>query len=150
MNYYHQFKTASFKKNISWCFLNSRLRMSVILIFFCPRPATKKYRYYSISAVGPLHLEITSYKKRHAAGQMTLWDVENKDTKFKFKCPSASFIIQYGGFLTMWSLAKKGPLLDWPHEFNEKKKLYCLIRWHSACHWCDTDVTLWCDAAVLQ
>ena len=28
--------------------------------------------------MGPLHLEITSYKKRHAAGQMTLWDIENK------------------------------------------------------------------------
>ena len=69
-------------------------------IFF-PRPATKKYRYYSISAMGPLQLEITSYKKRHAAEQMPLWGIENKDTKFKFKCPSASFTIQYGVFCTM-------------------------------------------------
>ena len=67
-------------------------------LFFLSEACYKKYRYYSISAVGPLHLEITSYKKRHAGGQMTLWDIENKDTKFKFKCPSASFIIQYGGF----------------------------------------------------
>ena len=57
--------------------------------FFLSEACYKKYRYYSIIAVGPLHLEITSYKKRHTAGQMTLRDIENKDTKFKFKCPSA-------------------------------------------------------------
>lgn len=67
-----------------------------------PRPATKNTGIILLAqCMGPLQLEITSYKKRHAAEQMPLWDIENKDTKFKFKCPSASFTIQYGVFCTM-------------------------------------------------
>ena len=65
--------------------------------------------------IGPLQLAIHVVQNRRAGGQKSHWDKTNKENyhfklcmSFCLSCPSATFVLQRGGFVVREWLAAKG------------------------------------------